>query len=40
MTNIGKASAGLALMGILFWISAVHATDPVVKCQEAKLKAR
>jgi hypothetical protein len=39
MTSIGKAGACVALAGILSGGTA-HATDPVVKCQEQKLKAQ
>ncbi len=39
MANMGKMGAA-ALMGALLSVGAAHATDPVTKCQEAKLKAQ
>lgn len=38
MGNLRTLSAGVALARVLVWVGAAHAADPVVKCQEAKLK--
>jgi hypothetical protein len=40
MGNLRTLSAGAALAGVLVWVGAAHAADPVVNCQEAKLKAQ
>ena len=40
MATIGKASIEVVLIGTLLWVGTAHATDPVVKCQKAKLKAQ